>query len=395
MILFSTQNFLPSVGGTQIFVTGLADALAARGHGVEIYCDSAKPDLARKVDEARDYKIVRFGGLRPIRRRKKARAVTERLVKGDVTALITDTWKSLEHLKAESLEGVRVLCLAHGSEFLHMLDSEKGKRLAACLAKADIVAANSRFTADLIKPFASGKTEIRLLSPGVSLPLQRGPRILTIARLEPRKGIDAVIRALPALTAIHPGLQYDVVGNGDDKSRLAALARQLGVSANVHFHGCVSEEKKADLLRSAYVFALANRREAQSVEGFGLAFLEAASYGVPSIAGADGGARDAVLDGKTGLIVEGGNDQAVHDALTCLLSDTAMRNAMGAAARARFRDEFTWDKAAPKFEAALFGGESLRDTGPPMYHSDDERHAATAGRQSPLRPNRLPLRFHT
>jgi hypothetical protein len=59
MILFATQNFLPSIGGTQLYVTGLADALAARGHAVEVYCDAASKAAAAQVDSARTYPIRR------------------------------------------------------------------------------------------------------------------------------------------------------------------------------------------------------------------------------------------------------------------------------------------------------------------------------------------------
>src|SRR5262249_51298736 len=157
MILFATQNFLPSVGGTQLYVTGLADALAARGHRIEVFCDTASREAARQIDSARSYPIRRFGGPRPLMRRAKARGVAKRLRQGGICAIITDTWKSLEHFAPGILRNVRVLCLAHGSEFFVPEGGSKELRMIACLAKADIVAANSHFTADLAKPFVSGK----------------------------------------------------------------------------------------------------------------------------------------------------------------------------------------------------------------------------------------------
>jgi len=365
MILFATQNFLPSVGGTQIYVTGLADALAAKGHGVEVFCDTASKGAAAKVDQVRNYPIRRFGGPRPLMRRRKARALVKRVAQGGVTAVITDTWKSLEHLPAESLSKLRVLCLGHGNEFLHAPESAKGKLLIACLAKADIVAANSQFTADLARPFTSGKTRIRVIWPGIVPPLgasrtaprkdQDGPAILTIARLEPRKGIDVVLRALPALLKTHPDLSYDIGGKGDDRERLEGLVRSLELGKHVRFHGFTDEQMKAEMLQRADIFALPNRREHRSVEGFGIVFMEAAAYGVPSIAGMDGGASDAVLDGKTGLIADGESDAAVLAVLSRMLSNAAERRAMGNAARARFWKEFAWDAAIGRFENALFG----------------------------------------
>lgn len=365
MILFATQNFLPSIGGTQLYVTGLADALAARGHAIEVYCDAASARAARKIDQARSYPIRRFGGLRPLMRWRKARAVAARIAQGGVRAVITDTWKSLEYFSAASLEGVRVLCLGHGSEFLTVPRSGKQRRMIECLAKADIVAANSHFTADLARPFLGKETELRVVLPGVDPPAggprqyktpahNGGARLLTVARLEPRKGIDVVLRALPALAQQHPNIHYDVVGKGGDLSRLTALAKRLGVAQRVSFHGYVPEGEKSELLAQADVFVLPNRREPGSVEGFGIVFVEAAAFGVPSIAGADGGTVDAVLDGTTGLVVEGERDDAVRTALSGLLGDPARRQTLGRTAQERFWREFAWPAAIARFEAALF-----------------------------------------
>ena len=364
MILFATQNFLPAIGGTQLYVTGLADALAARGHAIEVYCDAASRGAAAEIDNARNYAIRRFGGFRPLLRRRKAHAVAQRIAAGDVAALITDTWKSLEYFPAQSLSKVRVLCLAHGSEFLAPPGSGKERRMIASLANADIVAANSQFTGDLVKPFLRGKTGVKVIWPGVDPPKGASrnftrkeqdaePRLLTIARLEPRKGIDTVLRALPALAQQFPRISYDVIGKGEDHQRLLLLANDMKLGSRVRFHGYISEQQKAELLARADILLLPNRREPGSVEGFGIVFLEAAAFGTPSIAGADGGTADAVLDGQAGLIVDGADEVAVRDAITRLLVDRETRRAMGEAAHRRFWNEFAWDAAIVRFEDAL------------------------------------------
>lgn len=362
MILFDTQNFLPDVGGTQLYVTGLADALAARGHRIEVFCDASSAEAAARVDAARNYPIRRFWGPRPWMRWRKARAVTARLAEGDVSAVATDTWKSLSPLKLRTLEGVRVFCLGHGNEFLQVPGSAKERRMIASLAKADIVAANSQFTATLAEPFARGKVQVLL--PGVIPPAgaareyaprepKQNPKLLTIARLEPRKGIDVVLRALPALRDAYPGLIYDIVGKGADRARLEKIVQEMGVAASVRFHAYVSENEKANFLRNADIFLLPNRREGHSVEGFGIVFQEAAAFGVPSIAGADGGTGDAVLEGETGLIVDGEDEAALRNAVLKLLGDNQLRNRLAAAAHRRFWNKFAWDAAVARFEKAL------------------------------------------
>jgi len=364
MILFATQNFLPSIGGTQLYVTGLADALAARGHRIEVFCDAASKTAAAAVDRGRPYPIRRFGGLRPVMRRKKAWALMQRLATGgEVRAVVTDTWKSLEHIPADALHGITVLCLAHGSEFLVPKGSAKEHRMRECLAKATLVAANSRFTADLVRLHLGGKAELRVVLPGVDPPTGSSPefpmpvtgarRLLTIARLEPRKGIDMVLHALPTLGRECPDVSYDVIGKGDDRARLLQLAERLGVSPRVRFHGYISEQDKADLLMRATLFLMPNRREPGSVEGFGIVFVEAAAFGVPSIAGTDGGTSDAVLHEQTGLVVDGDDPNAVQGAISRLLGNPAEGEKMGAAAHRRFWSEFAWPAAVRRFEDAL------------------------------------------
>jgi phosphatidylinositol alpha-1,6-mannosyltransferase len=115
----------------------------------------------------------------------------------------------------------------------------------------------------------------------------------------------------------------------------------------------VSDTEKAALLSQCDVFALPNRREPGEVEGFGIVFVEAGAYGLPVIAGADGGTADAVIDGATGLLVDSANDAAVRDALVRLLENPAEADAMGRAGHARFWSQFAWDAAISRFEKAI------------------------------------------
>src|ERR1051326_1313289 len=125
------------------------------------------------------------------------------------------------------------------------------------------------------------------------------------------------------------------------------------MSGRVRFHGYVSERQKAELLKQATLFLEPTPREPGSVEGFGIVFVEAAAFGVPSVAGQDGGTADAVLHEQTGLVVDGANDRAVETAIFRLLADFAERERMGTAAHRRFWAEFAWPAAVRRFEHAL------------------------------------------
>lgn len=137
--------------------------------------------------------------------------------------------------------------------------------------------------------------------------------VMSLARLvanERYKGIDQVLSVLPALVAEDPTIVYMIVGDGDDRARLAALARDSGVADHVIFAGYVSEAEKAAHYRLADLFAMPSRGE-----GFGIVFLEALACGVPVVAGATDGAREALLDGKLGLLVDPDDPAALAAAL--------------------------------------------------------------------------------
>ncbi len=200
-------------------------------------------------------------------------------------------------------------------------------------------------------PTAAGLARLAALTRG-GRPLLAG-----LARLEPRKGLDRVIQSLPGLARRFTGISLVIGGGGSDGPRLEAQARELGVADRVHLLGRVDEDAKAALLASADLFVMPTRREGSSVEGFGIVYAEAAWYGVPALAGSDGGGSDAVVDGEAGRVVDGDSQGAVEAAIGDLLADEGRRKAMGEAARARVLREGTWQTALARYlEGALRPG---------------------------------------
>ena len=191
-----------------------------------------------------------------------------------------------------------------------------------------------------------------------------GPLVVSVSRLVPRKGMDTLIEAAGRLAVTHPDLTVAIAGSGRDRARLQHLARRRG--ARVQLLGRVSDADLPALYACADVFAMCcrNRWRGLEQEGFGIVFLEAAASGVPSIAGDSGGAADAVLDGKTGLVVAPPDDPAaVAAALGRLLDDPALASSMGQAARQRAESEFNYDLLAARLAAAL-NGMASRDAPP-------------------------------
>jgi phosphatidylinositol alpha-1,6-mannosyltransferase len=145
-----------------------------------------------------------------------------------------------------------------------------------------------------------------------------------------------------------------IAGGGRDEARLRRLAAELEVTAV--FLGRVPDDDLPSLYACADVFAMLcrNRWGGLEQEGFGIVFLEAAACGVPQVAGASGGAAEAVLDGETGRVIDPPEDvEAVAEAIGSLLADPERRARWGAAARQRVVEEFTYDGLAARLGGAL------------------------------------------
>lgn len=334
MIVLLTQCFPPDHGGIETLMGQMAMALHKAGREVVVLADHVRGDAA---EPAWPFVVRRFGGLRPWRRWRKGLA----LAALQPIAVLADSWKSLEALPAGA---PRTVVLAHGNELLR----GRTARMRTALGRAAVVAANSAYTAGLLHGLHGHVVVVNLPlapPPAAMRATPPGRRIIGIGRLEPRKGFDRVIAALPAL----PGASFEVIGAGGDQARLAALSGALGVADRVHFRGATSDTEKAQALADADVFAMPARQEGASVEGYGLAYLEAAWFALPSLAGLAGGAADAVLHDQTGLVVDGADPDAVRAGLATLLDDTTLRRRLGDAAGDRVRRDLSWEAVLPRY----------------------------------------------
>lgn len=175
---------------------------------------------------------------------------------------------------------------------------------------------------------------------------ESAPTLVTLARLVPHKQIEDAIDVLAGLRRELPAARLDVIGSGWWADELRAHARSRGVEDAVVFHGHVTEERKHELLARAWLHVMPSRKE-----GWGLAVVEAARHGVPTIGYVDSaGLTDSVVDGVTGLLV--GDRRALLDACREVLGDPGLRERLGEAARER-ADRFSWDASAEAFEEIL------------------------------------------
>lgn len=365
MFVLLTQNFPPDTGGIAALMGGLAQALAAEGPVHALAHRIRTPGRGEWAGHP-CAALRRFGAPQPLRNWLKRAALRPLLRAPGLRGIICDSWKSAEVFPMGALPAP-VLVLAHGMEFPPEPSPAKARRLRAALARASVVVANSRHTAAQAAPFLAPGARIEVIPPPIPPQPEAdaaaraalrdiagpGPIIAGLGRLEPRKGFDRVIAALPALSRAHPDLRFVLAGEGADRVRLEALAQEHGVADRLLLLGGVDEARKAALLAEADLFAMPTRREGASVEGFGIVYLEAAWHGCPALAGTEGGAADAVAQRETGLLVDGASQEAVTAGLSLLLSDAGLRRAMGRAAAERVRREFLWPALLPRYLALM------------------------------------------
>jgi phosphatidyl-myo-inositol dimannoside synthase len=267
--------------------------------------------------------------------------------------------------------------LVHGTELL-LLDAKlrrsRFKRWTAreLLGGAAVVVANSRWTADLARAVLAELRRPAALSPSVRVvPLgttpshfrpgidprpvrekygldaggeRGGPWLLTVSRLESHKGVDTVIRALPAVRVAFPTAGYLVAGVGPRLPQLQRLVSDLGLGGAVRFLGLVDDDQLPALYNAADLYVGASRRVELLAEGFGIALVEASACGLAVVGGRSGGVPDAVREGETGILVDPDDAGALAEGITRLLADVELRRRMGAAGRRAVETYYNWDR---------------------------------------------------
>jgi phosphatidyl-myo-inositol dimannoside synthase len=261
-------------------------------------------------------------------------------------------------------DSIPYLLYAHGEEILIALSSRKFRWLLPKIYNsASAIIANSRNTKALLQGLSISPHKIHIIHPGVDIRsfnvgpvandkirqrfnLGQSSVLLTVGRLQQRKGQDMVIKALPSIQREIPNVKYVIVGIGEELANLKRLAFDVGVPDKVIFTECVSNEELASYYAACDVFIMPNRQIGADIEGFGMVYLEAGAAGKPVIGGRSGGTDDAIIEGLTGLRVDGNSVADIATAVISLLSDPKKAKAMGENGRLRVENEFTWEAVA-------------------------------------------------
>jgi phosphatidylinositol alpha-1,6-mannosyltransferase len=279
-----------------------------------------------------------------------------------------------------------LLVYLHGEEICYAKASRQlawmGRRVMQDAAR---VVVNSRNSLALAREYwGVREARIRVLHPGVEcgkftpavrdLEVRRAlgwaerPVVLTVGRLQRRKGQDTMIRALPMIREHVPDVLYAVVGEGDRREHLRELVVELGVENHVQFHG---EPVDGELLRSYQqcdLFALPNRQIGGDIEGFGIVLLEAQACGKPVIAGASGGTAETMRRGESGITIDCSEPTELAKRVVELLLDERRRTEMGRAARQWVVSRFDWEPLTSE----------ARELFRQVAETNDVRHGAVA-----------------
>ena len=301
------------------------------------------------------------------------------------------TWRAIRTERAEVLVISHVLPMGYVALFfkkmknipfiviVHGLDLKtaalvprKKKFATKILQNAQSVVTNSEFTKNIVvEEYGISKEKTEVVYPCPShdsmksvteaeknniiskYGLEGEKVILSVGRLVERKGFDQIIKLLPRLHKFCGKVKYLIVGSGEEEKNLRSLAVEEGVEDSVVFAGRVDGKKLPAFYESAGVFITLSRELVGDVEGFGIVFLEAAYHKLPSIAGRTGGVPEAVVDGKTGFVVDYGSPDEIIGAICNILSDKKVARAMGENAKLRIEKEFNWDVQGAKFQKLL------------------------------------------
>ena len=357
MFLVSTRNFPPEIGGMQNLMEGLSNALLNHGP-VKVF--------AEEFDESKDYdqnsklNIERVSGFKIFRKYRKANLVKEFINSNEIRACFFDHWKSIENVDLQTIKKTKSFCLIHSKEINHPFGSSLNKRVLKALQKADFVIANSRFTKELALKI--GIKDVNVINPGCNYPIQIdknaknfaenvfgnfSPRLITVSRLDERKSHKNIIMTIKNLLPKFPNLKYVSIGDGDERKNLEKLRKELGLEKNVELIFRSTEQEKVGLLEQSDVFVMPSVIYKKSVDGFGISYIEAASYGKPSIGGIYGGEADAIKVGKTGYLCNGNDLEALYENLLKILSNDKYKE-LGSNAL-EFSKNFNWEKIIKKY----------------------------------------------
>lgn len=361
--LVVTNDYPPRVGGIQRTLEALVKELPADGVGV--FCPAW--DEAAGFDAAAPYRVFRQPERAMLPTPEVGRRVRAAVAEmGAEVVLFGATYPLAMLGPGLAAHGTPYLSAAHGFEYWLSVAPGAHSLMRYATSKASRVPVMcSEFIARTVRTAVPKSVPVSVLYPGADVQVFRPdlptedlrarhrigdrPLVVCVSRLVARKGQDVLIRGMERVRGRVPDAALLIVGGGPYEATLRSMAAAAPADS-VFFSGQVTEEDLPRYYAAGDVFAMPcrTRLAGMEVEGWGNVFIEAAACARPVVVGDSGGAREALIDGETGLLVDGADVDAVADAVAGLLSDPVLARAMGEAGRARVLASHTWPAVAAR-----------------------------------------------
>ena len=283
-------------------MTNIAQHASFARNRVIVLSDGSKL-TSSDFDNKCKFDIFRFDQIKFLRKKIKLSFAQNFLKNNKIDIIFFDSWKSLEPFNHTI--GAKKICLVHGNEILKLSSKD---RILNSLNKADLVIYNSKFTKNkAIKNFKSlKKINHTIIHPAFIKKISKNKikkkyDLCTVARLEYRKGHHLVFEAMSVLrNKYNIILKYAILGDGPELSRLKDLVIKHSLLEQVDFiyHDYPSEK----IFKNSSVHIMPTLTTPDSIEGFGISNVEAASFGLPCIVSNSGGTPESI--GRNGIIVK-------------------------------------------------------------------------------------------
>lgn len=367
-VLLVTNDYPPRVGGIQRTLQALVDQLPPER--VSVLAPAREGDAA--FDAAAAYRVLRQREPFLWPTRDVARHVRRAVADVEAQVVLFGATYPLALLgPGLARAGTPYLSAAHGFEYwLSLVPGTHALMRHATSRAARVPVMCSEFIARRVRTAVPAEVPVSVLYPGADIEAFRPdlvtadlrerhrigdrPLIVCVSRLVARKGQDVLIRGMERVRRRVPEAVLLIVGGGPYRSALESMA--AGAPAgSVVFAGQVTEEELPRYYAAGDVFAMPcrSRLGGLEVEGWGNVFIEAAACARPVVVGDSGGARESLIDGETGLLVDGTDVDRVAEAVADLLADPARARAMGLAGRARVERDHTWPRIAERLAGWL------------------------------------------
>ena len=377
-LLLVTNDLGPRAGGIETFILGLLMEISHHGipgDQIVIYTSS------QPGDRAFDQELFDKHGIVVIRDRAKILLPSPRVNRDVIKVMRTYKsqivwfgaaaplgWMS-GALRRAGVE--RIVTLSHGHEVWWSKVFPFSLIMRRIGSNVDVLTYLGEFTRDAIRPALGDHPRLVHIAPGIdtehftpgvksqelleSFGLTEKKIIVSVGRLVHRKGQDRLIEAMPKILKAIPNAYLFMIGEGPYKRELEKLVAKHNLAQHVRFVGRLNYSQLPEHIRMGDVFAMPSRSRffGLEVEGLGIVYLEASACGLPVVAGQSGGAPDAVLEGKTGLVVDGTDINEVARACVEILSDLDNAKKMGLAGRSWIESDWDWKIWGKRFAELL------------------------------------------